>query len=111
MKTGGSVAVGGTIDLWLATSIDGSLYTDNFPSTNFTGTSTGSSPAPRNSWQIASIPVSVISTVYTFEDDLLNLSSSLPKYFGLIVQNNTGGALDANYTCLIQGCSISLEYA
>lgn len=108
--TGTTVRVGGSLDIWVATSLDGSNFTDGFSAANFVGTVI-SAVQPKNSWLVGSIPVSAVSTSYYFEDDLLNLTASLPKYMGIICYNQTGGALNSTDLPLLQGCSITHEYA
>lgn len=109
-KTGNTIATNGGVELWIAGSPDGLTCSDGYTYTQFTTVPCPNINTPSNSIFIKKIMTPTTSTVYVWEDDLLNYMASIPKYCGIIIVNNSGGSLDATYTHKI-GCTyITFDY-
>jgi len=97
---------GGSIELWMPSSIDGFAFTDNYPASYTNGAIVAQ---PANSKLIASIPA--FSTLVTWQGSLLDYIPSLPPMCNFIITNKTGALVTTHVDNALTARSIGYEYA
>jgi len=97
---------GGTLEIWMTSSVDGFEYTDGYvynalPSTNISN--------PRYSRHLVSIPA--IDSIVTWEGAVLDYIPSIPAHFAFVLWNRTGAALHASIASRLNAVMVGFEYA
>lgn len=106
LALGATPNAGGAVELWLASSVDGAVYTDGYAVSH---TIENTVSLPLYSKHVVSI--SALSTTVTWEGSLLDYIPSLPPYFGLVVVNRTGVVAASDSSNTLHGRYIGFEYA
>lgn len=93
-RVAGTPVGGASVDLWLATSVDGVNYTDGYSGSALETTELGT---PAYSSPLVSIPVpSSSNVIFSWEGSILDYINSMPKYWAIVINNRTGVALHSS---------------
>jgi len=106
----GTVTPGGSIRIYMAGSLDGLVFSDNYDGAvngDFVGDIVSD---PVHSQLVATIPTPTSDTVVVWEGEILGVVPSLPRYMGFLVSNDSGGPLDGAYEHSLKASYISYEF-